>query len=151
MNLHEFGDKMGRRLTALLSVSAVVLLQPSLHGGVFDDAKVYFRGPVDANGDNVVDPGEYRDSFHYGTADVCFFTVFAVNDGNRYIIRSFKTVGYDYLTSGSNGIETVDVCAVQMLERMLSAARIESVAIRQKRKSAKILYHIRNRLGIVGS
>ena len=43
--------------------------QAVLHGSVFDDAKVYLRGAVDTDGDNVLDVGEYRDSFHYGTAD----------------------------------------------------------------------------------
>ena len=50
-------------------VAMSVAVQFALRGSVFDDAKLYLRGAVDANGDNALDAGEYRDSFHYGTAD----------------------------------------------------------------------------------
>ena len=94
----------------------------------------------------------YHDvSVHNRAPYVCFLTVFPVRNRYRYIIRSPESIRYDYLTSRSHGIESVYIGTVQMFKRMLAAARIQCIAVCQKRQAPGFLYNICDCLCIIRS
>ena len=61
---------------------------------------------------------------HNRPADISFFAVFAVRNGNYYVIGSAQAVSDDYLAACSDSVESVQISAVHMLERMFSASGI---------------------------
>ena len=94
--------------------------------------------------------GDKDIGIHYGTADVSFLAVLTIGNGNDYVVSSSKSVSDDYLASGSNRVKTVDVCAVHVLERMLTASGIKRVAVGKERHTAQFFNDIGNSLGIIG-
>ena len=70
---------------------------------------------------------------HNCTADISFLAVLTIGNGNDDVIGSAKTVSDDYLTSRSNRIKAVDVCAVHVLESILAASGIKCVAVGKER------------------
>ena len=70
------------------------------------------------------------------------FAVFSVYYRNFYFIGSAQTVSDDNLTTGRNGIKSIQICAVKMFQRILSAAWIQRIAVCQKRKTALLFAEI---------
>ena len=88
---------------------------------------------------------------HNGTSYICFLKVFPIGNGNGDIVSSSKTVSYDDLAAGGNGIKTVDIGTVQMLQSVLSASGEQRITICQERKSSLVFDHISYCLGVVGA
>ena len=88
---------------------------------------------------------------HDRTAYVCLFAIFAIWNGNYYIIRTSKTISNDDLTSRCDCIKTIDVSTVKMFKGMLSATWIQSITICKERQSTLLLNYISHSLCIVWS
>ena len=86
---------------------------------------------------------------HHRAADVSCLAVLAVRHRNLKVIRAAETVRDQNLTSGRNGIESVDIRAVQMLQRVLAGTGIERVAVREERHTALLLHHVRHSPGVI--
>ena len=69
---------------------------------------------------------------HDRMSDQRSFAVFSVYYRNLYLICSSKSISNNNLAACSNGIKTIEVCTVQMLQSILSASRVKSVAVCQK-------------------
>ena len=69
----------------------------------------------------------------------CCLAVLSVYDRNFYFIGSSQTIANDDLTACGDSVETIHICTVQMLQCILSASRIQCVAVRQERHSALLL------------
>ena len=94
--------------------------------------------------------GDKDIGIHHGTADVSFLAVLTIGNWNDYVVSSSKSVSDDYLASGSNRVKTVDISAVQVFERMLTASGIKRVAVGKERHAAQFFNDIGNSLGIIG-
>ena len=88
---------------------------------------------------------------HNGAADFCRFAEFAVENGNFHIVCAAQTIADDNLATRGHGPEAVKVGAVHMLQRVLAAAGIERVAIRQEGQAALLATEIRNHLCVIGA
>ena len=88
---------------------------------------------------------------HDGAADFRRFAEFAVENGNFHIVCAAQTIADDNLATRGHGPEAVKVGAVHMLQRVLAAAGIERVAIRQEGQAALLLTEIRNHLCVIGA
>ena len=86
---------------------------------------------------------------HDGAADFRGLHIFAVLDGDIHFIRSAQTVADDDLAARRDGIEAVEIRAVHMLQRMLAAAGIECIAIREEWSAALLLDQISNHLCVL--
>ena len=86
---------------------------------------------------------------HDRMANQCCFAVFSVDNRNFYFIGSAQTVSDDNLTTGRNGIKSIQICAVKMFQRILSAAWIQRIAVCQKRKTALLFAEIGNHFRII--
>ena len=86
---------------------------------------------------------------HDGPADFRFFDVFAVLDRHFDFIGSSQAVADDDLTARRDRIIAVEVGTVQVFQGMLTAARIERIAVRQERAAAQFLDQIGNGLDIL--
>ena len=69
---------------------------------------------------------------HDRMSDQRSFAVFSVYYRNLYLICSSKSISNNDLAACSNGIKTIEVGTVQMLQRILSTSRIKSVAVCQE-------------------
>ena len=87
---------------------------------------------------------------HNCASYISFFAVFTVRNRHDDVISSAKTVSDNDLTTCSNRIKAVNICAVHMFKRILAASRIQSVAIGKKRQPALLFDNIGNSLGIIG-
>ncbi len=67
------------------------------------------------------------------------FAEFAVENRNFHIVCAAQTIADDNLATRGHGPEAVKVGAVHMLQRVLAAAGIERVAIRQEGQAALLL------------
>jgi len=61
---------------------------------------------------------------HDRMANQCCFAVFSVDNRNLNFIGSSQSISDDNLASCGNGIESVQICAVKVLQGIFSAARI---------------------------
>lgn len=73
---------------------------------------------------------------HDGTADLGLLDVLAVLDRHLDIVRAAQAIADDDLAARRRRVEAVEVRAVHVLERVLAAARIERIAVRQERHTA---------------
>ncbi len=87
---------------------------------------------------------------HDGVPDKRRLAVLSVMHRHLNVVGPAEPVPNQNLASSRRRIEAVQVCAVQMLQRMLAAARIKRVAVRQEWKSALLLHDIRHSLRIIG-
>ena len=73
--------------------------------------------------------------------------------GHRHLhlIGAAQAVGDDDLTAGGHGPEAVQLGAGQVLEGVLSAARIQGVAVGQEGHTALLLAQVGHHLGVVGA
>ena len=69
---------------------------------------------------------------HDGPADFRFFDVFAILDRHFDFIGAAQAVRNDDLTAGGHGPEAVQLGAAQVLQRVLTAARVQRVAVGQE-------------------
>ena len=88
---------------------------------------------------------------HNGPADLSIFHIFAALYRHLDIIRSLQTITNDHRTPNRQRCETILPGTVHMLDGILTAAGIQGITVRQERNSAQLLYHIRYRLGIIGT
>ena len=86
---------------------------------------------------------------HYCTSDFCGLAVLGILHRNLDLVGAAETVGNYNLTACSCRIESVVVRTVKVLQRMLSAPRIKSIAVCEERYSSLLLYKVSNRLGIL--
>ena len=86
---------------------------------------------------------------HHRAADQCGLTVLSVRHRHFDIIGSPQSVRDENLAAGRNRIEAVDIGAVQMLKRILAAARIKRVTVCQERNASVLLHDIRHGLRII--
>ena len=87
---------------------------------------------------------------HDGTADLGGLAVFAARHRHLHLIRAAQAVGDEYLTAGGHGPEAVELGAVQVLQRVLAAGRVQGVAVGQERQTALLLAQVCHHLGVVG-
>ena len=73
---------------------------------------------------------------HDRMSDQSRLAVFSVYNRNFYFIRSPQTISDNNLTSGCSCVKTIQICAVQMFQCILSASRIQRVTVCQERHSA---------------
>ena len=88
---------------------------------------------------------------HDSASDFRFFHIHAVLNRNLCFVRAPQTVSNNDLAAGCSGIETVQVRAVHMLQRMPAAAWIEGIAVCQERNPALFLHQIGNHLRVLGT
>ena len=86
---------------------------------------------------------------HDRMSDQCSLTVLSIHNRNFHFICSTQSVTDDNLTSGCSRVESVEICTVQMLQCVLSASRIQSIAVCQKRHSSLFFTQISNNFRIV--
>ena len=84
---------------------------------------------------------------HDRAADLRILDIFAAHDRDLDLVGALEAVGDDDLTSGGQRGEAVFHCGVEMLQRVLSAADVERVAVGQKRHAAEGLDDVRDGLG----
>ena len=87
---------------------------------------------------------------HEGVADLGLPHVLAVLHGHEGLVRALEAVGDDHLAAGGVGREAVLVGAVDVLERVLAAAHVERVAVREEGLAAQLLDHVGDSARIVG-
>lgn len=88
---------------------------------------------------------------HDGAADLCRLAVFAVRHRNLCFIGAAQAVRNDDLTAGGHGPEAVQLGTGEVLQCVLAAARIQGVAVGQKRQTALLLAQVGHHLGVVGA
>ena len=88
---------------------------------------------------------------HDGAADLCRLAVFAVRHRHLCLIGAAQAVRNDDLTAGGHGPETVQLGTGEVLQCVLAAARIQGVAVGQKRQTALLLAQVGDYLSIVGA
>ena len=88
---------------------------------------------------------------HDGAADLGGLAVLAVDDGHFHFVRAAQTVADDDLAAGGDGVEAVEVSAVQVFEGILAAAGIERVAVGEEGLAAPLLAEVGDDLGVVGT
>ena len=88
---------------------------------------------------------------HDGAADLCRLAVFAVRHRHLCFIGAAQTVRNDDLTAGGHGPEAVQLGTGEVLQCVLAAARIQGVAVGQKRQTALLLAQVGHHLGVVGA
>ena len=88
---------------------------------------------------------------HDGAADLSGLAVFAVRHRHLHLIGAAQAVGDDDLTAGGHGPEAVQLGAGQVLEGVLSAARIQGIAVSQEGHTALLLAQVGHHLGVVGA
>ena len=88
---------------------------------------------------------------HDGAADLCRLAVFAVRHRHLCLIGAAQAVRNDDLTAGGHGPEAVQLGTGEVLQCVLAAARIQGVAVGQKRQTALLLAQVGHHLGIVGA
>ena len=86
---------------------------------------------------------------HNGPADFRFFNVFTVLDRHFYFIGATQAVADDNLTACRNRVIAIEVGTVQVFQCVLTAARIQRIAVRQERAAAQFLDQIGNGLDIL--
>ena len=74
---------------------------------------------------------------HESSSDQCRLTILSVHNLYFHIIRSSQTVCDDDMASRCDGIESVDLRAGQMIDRVRPAARIQCIAVRQEWNTTK--------------
>ena len=62
-------------------------------------------------------------------SDQCCFTVFSIYYRHFHFIRTSQSVTNDDLTSGSDGVKTIHVRTIQMLQGIFPASRVKGVAV----------------------
>ncbi len=88
---------------------------------------------------------------HDGPANPGGLAVLAVDDGDLHVVGTPQAVADDNLTAGGDGVEAVEVGAVQVLEGVLPAAGVEGVAVGQEGETAPLLAQLGHRPGVVGT
>ena len=86
---------------------------------------------------------------HNGTSDQGCLTVFSVCHRHLYLVCSAKSITDNDLAACCNCIKAIQICTVQMLQCIFSAARIQSIAVCQKGQSALLFAQICHCLCIV--
>lgn len=136
-------------LNALAAADAARLTHARLAGtvhvhftgaGAGAHAEVFQRA-AKAGGDMPFCVAERNDDIcvHDCTANLRCAQIFAAADRYEIVIRSLDAVGNDALYAGLQGRVTIQHCAVEMVERIGTAADIQRVAVGQKRLAAKLL------------
>ena len=86
---------------------------------------------------------------HDRMSDQCSLTVLSIDDRNFHLIRSAQSITDDDLTSGCDRVKSIQIRAVQMLQCILSASRIQGITVCQKWHSALFLTQICNHFCII--
>ena len=86
---------------------------------------------------------------HNGPADERGLTVLTVGYRDFHIILTAQAVSNDNMAAGGNRVETVELCVGQMIHRILAAAGIKGVAVREEGNTAELLDQIGNGFDIV--
>lgn len=86
---------------------------------------------------------------HQRTANLRFLHQLAVRYGYIRLISTLQTVSDDYMAASGERIEAILIGSIHMLQRVLTAADIKSIAVRQEGLSAQLLYYVHNCFGIV--
>ena len=76
--------------------------------------------------------GDKYIGIHDGMTDLRFFDVCLVDRDNRFV-RALESIGNQYMTSGLQRGEAVDISGIQMVECIFTAADIERVAVGEER------------------
>ena len=88
---------------------------------------------------------------HEGVADLGLLDVLAASNGDEGLVGALEAVGNDHLATGGVRGKAVLVRAVDVLERVLAAAYVERVAVREEGLAAQLLDHVGNGARIVGA
>ena len=88
---------------------------------------------------------------HDGLSDQRRLQILAVPDRHLHLVCPAQSVCDDDVTAGCDGIEAIQLRAGQMLECILTASRIERIAVRQKWHSAILLHNVSHCLRIIRS
>ena len=67
----------------------------------------------------MVEADEYI-RIHHGSSYLCILYIFATLDRNLHVVGTLETVGYDDGTARGDSVESVFVCAEQVLHRILA-------------------------------
>ena len=86
---------------------------------------------------------------HDGAADLRFLDILAVLHRDRDVVRALEPVADDDLAARCDRVEAVEVRAVHVLERVLAAAGVERVAVREERAAALRLHEIGDGLRVL--
>ena len=113
------------------------------HAEIFDRA-------TDARGLVALEVGQGDDDIgiHQCAADAGVLYILAVNR-NGDIVRALQAVGNDDMAARRIRREAVDIGGLDVVERVLAAADIERVAVRQERLAAELAHKIRDGLCII--
>ena len=86
---------------------------------------------------------------HDRMTNQCCFAIFSVNNRNFDFIGSSHSISNDNLASCSNGIESIQICAVKVLQGIFSAARVQGIAVGKKWKTTLLFTEIGNHFRII--
>ena len=70
---------------------------------------------------------------HDCMSDKCCLTVLSIYNRNFHFICSSQSISDDNLTACCNGVKSIQIRTVQVLQCILSASRVQCIAVRQKR------------------
>jgi hypothetical protein len=88
---------------------------------------------------------------HNSPAYFRVFYVFAACNGNFYIVRTLKTVAYDYGATDGKGSKTVFPSAFEVLKSIFSASRVHCITVCEEGLAAKLLDYVHKSARIVGA
>ena len=86
--------------------------------------------------------GDHHVSIHKSAADVRLLHVLAVGQGHSHVVRAAQTVRNDHVATGGEWREAVFVRGSDVLERVLAAANVERVGVREERMAALLLHEV---------
>ena len=156
------GDGIGAALLgAAVAAAAQALLHLRVSGGVlYHLARAraaahadVLESTAEAGGFVALEMGQADKDIcvHDGAADFCRLAVFAVRHRHLCFIGAAQAVRNDDLTAGGHGPEAVQLGTGEVLQCVLAAARIQGVAVGQKRQTALLLAQVSHHLGVVGA
>ena len=90
-------------------------------------------------------------SVHYSTADSGSRTVFCIFYRNLHVIGTAKSVTDNNLAACRDGVKTIQIRAIHVLQGILTASRIKGVTVSKKRHSSKLLTKIGYYFCIIGA
>ncbi len=86
---------------------------------------------------------------HDGASDFCFLQNFPAADGNGDVVGAFESIADQNRTTGRQRRETIFPGALQMFERVFTAAHVQGVAVGQKGFATHFFDDVDDGLGII--
>ena len=88
---------------------------------------------------------------HYGVADFGLLYIFAAVDRDGDVVSALESVGDDHRAAGGERSEAVLPGAVQVLDRVLAASGIKSVAVGKEGFPSELPYDVDHGSRVVGA